>query len=61
MSHEIPRRNVVLGTAALGLCSLARGAPAAETARGPVETFAAGSVPRHRPTMGQLAIRIDTS
>jgi len=26
-----------------------------------IETFAAGRVPRHRPTIGQLAIRIDTS
>jgi hypothetical protein len=26
-----------------------------------VETFAAGCVPRHRPTVRQLAIRIDTS
>ena len=33
MSHDIPRRNVVLGTAALGLCGLARNAPAAEAAR----------------------------
>jgi 2-methylcitrate dehydratase len=33
MSHEIPRRNVVLGSAALGLCGLARNAPAAEAVR----------------------------
>jgi predicted RNA-binding Zn-ribbon protein involved in translation (DUF1610 family) len=26
-----------------------------------IETFAAGCVPRHRPTIRQLAIRIDTS
>jgi Putative transposase len=26
-----------------------------------IETFAAGCVPRHRPTVRQLAIRIDTS
>jgi hypothetical protein len=26
-----------------------------------IETFAAGCVPRHRPTIKQLAIRIDTS
>jgi hypothetical protein len=26
-----------------------------------IETYAAGPVPRHRPTMAQLAIRIDTS
>jgi hypothetical protein len=26
-----------------------------------IETFAAGCVPRHRPTIRQLTIRIDTS
>jgi hypothetical protein len=26
-----------------------------------IETFAAGCVPRYRPTIKQLAIRIDTS
>jgi 2-methylcitrate dehydratase len=33
MSHEIPRRSVVLGAAALGLCGLTCRAPAAEIAR----------------------------
>jgi 2-methylcitrate dehydratase len=40
MSHSIPRRNVIAGLAALGLCGVGRGAPAAVTSPSPTRGLA---------------------
>src|SRR5712691_5861389 len=40
MSHSIPRRNVIAGLAALGLCGVARSAPAAVTSPSPARGLA---------------------